>query len=74
MPVSDAVSNGVDVTGDFMTRRDGKLYARPFTVNEQRIGVADATRPHGDPHIAGLRFRYNLVDKIQWSSWREDLC
>jgi hypothetical protein len=74
MPVLDAVSNGVDVTGDFMTRRDRKLYAWPFTVNEQRIGVADAARLHGDPHIAGLRFRYNLVDEIQWSSWREDLC
>ncbi|MDT7763785.1 MAG: hypothetical protein QOC63_3205 [Mycobacterium sp.] len=73
MPVLDAVSNGVDVTGNFMTRRDRKLYAWPFTVNEQRIGMTDAARLHRNPHIAGLRFRQNPVDEIQWSSWREDL-
>jgi hypothetical protein len=74
MPTLDAIANGIDVAGDFMARRDRKPCAWPFTVNEQRIGVADAARLHRDPHVAGPRFSENPVDDIQLSSRRDDLC
>ncbi|MDT5127199.1 MAG: hypothetical protein QOH54_2843 [Mycobacterium sp.] len=68
MPTLDTVANGIDMAGDFMTRRDRRPYAWPVAVDEQRIGVADAACLHGDPHVAGSRFCESPIDYIELSS------
>ena len=54
-PALHTLAERVDAPGDLVTRRERELQTRPLAVDEDRIGVADATSLHGDPHSAGSR-------------------
>jgi hypothetical protein len=67
-PGDHVVTDGIDVSRDFMPGHTGLLQARPEPVFDQHVAVANATRFDFHAHVPSARLRNNPLDHFPFST------